>query len=205
MINKTFSKKLGKEFFLIGIFLDTETNGLDYRKHHIFECAFKFVDLDSGVVLISYETVIAHSEEIFNASDPESLAITEFTYDEISMGRDKKQVSEEIQAIFAQYKIQRGNSVFICQNPTFDRMFFSELVEIDIQEKKQWPYHWLDLASMYFALALKTRNTKPWVTGISKNDIAKQYSVPDEQNPHRAMNGVDHLMACYEKVIGFNS
>ncbi|EKE08172.1 MAG: hypothetical protein ACD_17C00306G0003 [uncultured bacterium] len=70
-----------------------------------------------------------------------------------------------------------------------------------------WPYHWLDLASMYWAIAMKkaTQNQGPlpWVTGVSKDQIAAQYRLPEEKKPHRAMNGVEHLLLCYEAIVGF--
>jgi DNA polymerase-3 subunit epsilon/oligoribonuclease len=43
----------------------------------------------------------------------------------------------------------------------------------------------------------------PWETGFSKDLIAQQYKLPHEANPHRAMNGVEHLFLCYQAVVGF--
>jgi oligoribonuclease len=43
----------------------------------------------------------------------------------------------------------------------------------------------------------------PWETGYSKDKIAIAHSLPREQQPHRAMNGVKHLMLCYCAVVGF--
>ena len=101
----------------------------------------------------------------------------------------------------------RKKAVFICQNPSFDRGFFSQLIDPDTQEDLNWPYHWLDLASMYWAISMdkaKKQNCPfPWETGISKDLIASHYNLPAEDKPHRAMNGVDHLLICYEAVVGF--
>ncbi|HEY5234979.1 MAG TPA: 3'-5' exonuclease, partial [Rhabdochlamydiaceae bacterium] len=89
----------------------------------------------------------------------------------------------------------------------FDRIFFSQLVDPDIQESLNWPYYWLDLASMYWAKSIRKGKQDPkhypWVTGFSKDRIAAVYHLPAEEHPHQAMNGVDHLLLCYEKVIGF--
>ena len=86
-------------------------------------------------------------------------------------------------------------------------MFFSQIVDPDTQETLSWPYHWLDLASMYWAItmqkAIQHQGPLPWETGYSKDLIAKQYQQPPEASPHRAMNGVTHLLVCYKAVVGF--
>jgi len=116
-------------------------------------------------------------------------------------------VAEGIKASFSRNGIKRGNAVFICQNPSFDRIFFSQLIDADVQEKLLWPYHWLDLASMYWAdcitKAKSGQSLLPWETGFSKDKIARALRLPPEEKPHRAMNGVDHLLLCYEAVVGF--
>ena len=63
-------------------------------------------------------------------------------------------------ACFARNKIKRGEAVFICQNPYFDRAFFAQLIDPDTQEKNLWPYHWLDLASMFWVEAIRRRKSK---------------------------------------------
>lgn len=103
------------------------------------------------------------------------------------------------------FKSSRGSAVFICQNPAFDRGFFNLLVDVYVQELLNWPYHWLDLASMFWAnIFVKARNSGiplPDKISLSKNDIAKYYDLPPEENPHKAMRGVDHLILCYRKVL----
>jgi DNA polymerase-3 subunit epsilon/oligoribonuclease len=108
---------------------------------------------------------------------------------------------------FMRNKVKRGDAVFICQNPSFDRAFFAQLVDPDTQEKSLWPYHWLDLASMFWAKAIHCKQQSdgmwPWETGLSKDKIATAFFLPSEERPHRAMNGVDHLILCYKAVVGF--
>ena len=96
---------------------------------------------------------------------------------------------------FDKFKIKRGDAAFICQNPSFDRAFFCQLIDSDKQELLNWPYHWLDLASMYWATSLK-QGRLPWETGFSKDRIAAVYQIGPEKKPHRAINGVDHLLSC---------
>jgi oligoribonuclease len=192
---------------VLGIFLDTETNGLNAFKHRVLEIAFKIVDMQTGQIKESYEAVIHQPEDVWAQSDPASLRVNGFTYDQLKQGKRADVVATEITNLLQKNRIQRGKAVFICQNPSFDRIFFSQLVDPDIQESLNWPYYWLDLASMYWAESMRrgqeNPNHLPWITGFSKDRIASVYHLPAEQNPHRAMNGVDHLLLCYESVIGF--
>jgi oligoribonuclease len=194
---------------MIGIFLDTETNGLNPYKHRILEIAFKIVDLISGDEIDKYEKIIFQSEEIWERSDPKSLEINGFTWKDITTGISEKKVSEEIISLFDEYKIRRTKAVFICQNPSFDRLFFSQIIAPEKQDKMGWPYHWLDLASMFWALTIKKAKNKedilPWDIGLSKDAIAEHYNLPKEAAPHKAMNGVTHLLSCYKSTVGFIS
>ncbi len=173
----------------------------------MLEIAFKIVDLSTGEVKANYQTLIAHPIEMWEKSDQESLRINGFLWEEVSKGKTPRHVSQTIIDLFTQWNIRRKKAVFICQNPSFDRVFFSQLIDADTQELLSWPYHWLDLASMYWAIAMKkaTQNQGPlpWVTGVSKDQIAAQYRLPEEKKPHRAMNGVEHLLLCYEAIVGF--
>jgi oligoribonuclease len=193
--------------FVLGIFLDTETNGLNAFKHRTIEIAFKIVDIHTGELKEAYESIIHQPDDVWERSDPASLRVNGFTYEDLLKGKKADVVATEITNILQRHRVQRGSAVFICQNPSFDRIFFSQLVDPDIQENFKWPYYWLDLASMYWAEGIRrgkeNPNFLPWVTGFSKDRIASVYHLPGEQNPHRAMNGVNHLLLCYEKVIGF--
>jgi DNA polymerase-3 subunit epsilon/oligoribonuclease len=192
---------------VIGIFLDTETNGLNAQVHKILEIAFKFVDLNTGTILHSYQSLIAQPLQFWKKSDPTSLSINGFTWEEIQKGKAAQHVSQDILDLFATYGIKRKKAVFICQNPSFDRIYFSQLIDVDTQEMLQWPYHWLDLASMFWALSMEKAKQglgpAPWEIGCSKDTIAAYCLLPPEEKPHRAMNGVEHLLLCYQSVVGF--
>ncbi len=193
---------------MLGIFLDTETNGLNPFKHKVVEIAFQIRDLETGDLLDSYQAVLQQSYEEWQESSLSSLQINGFTWEDVNFGVSLATVSSQIQECFTKNKIQREKAIFICQNPSFDRAFFAQIIDPDLQEHLLWPYHWLDLASMHWALALaKRKNTEapyPWDLGVSKDSIAKLYQVPTEAKPHRAMNGVDHLFLCYQALIGFS-
>ncbi len=188
---------------MLGIFLDSETNGLNAHKHHICELAYKIVDVESGETLEAFETLIHILFEEWKKSDPESLKVNGFTWNDLKDGMPLQEVVEEVKISFKRWGIKRGNAVFICQNPSFDRAFFTQLIDADVQEELNWPYHWLDLASMYWMKCLSRKGPSPWDTGISKNKIAEALDLSTEAEPHKAMNGVDHLMLCYEAVVGF--
>jgi DNA polymerase-3 subunit epsilon/oligoribonuclease len=192
---------------MLGIFLDTETNGLNPRFHKIVEIAFKILDLETGLKKEEYHSIIQFKEEDWKKSDPESLRINHFSWEEVKQGKSVSLVAEEIIQCFQKWNIQKKKSVFICQNPSFDRIFFSQLIDPDTQEKLRWPYHWLDLASMHWALSMERAKKKtgplPWEIGYSKDMIAAYHKLPPENKPHRAMNGVSHLILCYQAVVGF--
>lgn len=194
---------------MLGIFLDTETNGLNPLKHKIIEIAFKFLDVKTGELVEQYQSMVAISFSEWEKSDPESLKVNGMTWHEVSRGKKAEEVIKEIQERFLKHSIQRGKAVFICQNPSFDRIFFSQLIDSETQEKLLWPYHWLDLASMYWIDAIKKGKTGkgnyPWETGLAKDMIASVNQLPTEAHPHRAMNGVDHLILCYKTLVGFPS
>ena len=192
---------------VLGVFLDTETNGLNAFKHRVLEIAFRIVDLKTGELKEAYSTIIHQPDSVWKSSDPSSLKVNGFTHEKLIQGKRADIVATEITNILQRNQIRRGEAVFICQNPSFDRIFFSQLVDPDIQESLNWPYYWLDLASMYWAESIRKGKQDPkyypWVTGFSKDRIAAVYHLPAEEHPHQAMNGVDHLLLCYEKVIGF--
>jgi oligoribonuclease len=192
---------------VLGIFLDSETSGLHFHTHRIIEIALQIVDILDGQVLDTFESVVLTTPDEWKQSDPESLKVNGFTWEEVSKGASPSDVGVKIQEVFANNQIQRNKALFICQNPSFDRAFFSQLVDPSLQEKLLWPYHWLDLASMYWASAIQRgadgTGNYPWETGLSKDKIATTYSLPKEKQPHRAMNGVAHLLLCYKAVVGF--
>jgi DNA polymerase-3 subunit epsilon/oligoribonuclease len=189
---------------MLGIFLDTETSGLNSQTHHILEIAYKIIDLKTGEIKATYETIIAWPESAWKQSDQRSLGINGFTWEKVCQGKKPPAVSQEIIAQFKHLKIHRKSAVFICQNPSFDRSFFSQLIDPKKQEELEWPYHWLDLASMHWALSMKNPSQGfPWDIGLSKDSIAKHYHLPPGAPPPRALNGVTHLLDCYEALVGF--
>lgn len=193
---------------MLGIFLDIETTGLDPTKHCIIDIALKVIDLTTGTLKCTFSRIVKQSPNAWSNADPASIQINGYTWEQVSQGLEPSIVGQQIIQLFTAMPIERGKAVFICQNPAFDRGFFSHLVDVYTQEKLNWPYHWLDLASMYW-ITVNQKTARegvplPEKMSLSKNDIARAYNLPTEADPHRALNGVDHLLTCYKAVLGVN-
>ncbi|MEZ5314895.1 MAG: 3'-5' exonuclease [Chlamydiales bacterium] len=189
------------------IFLDIETTGLDPDKHRILEIAYRIVESTTNHSIVSYLSTIQQPLEVWKQADPKSLQINGFTWEDSLKGKSEKVVGSEILNDLNRVKLGESEGVFICQNPSFDRAFFIQLINTDLQYHYKWPYHWLDLASMYWAIQLKNNPEFPnqiKEIDLSKNKIAGYYGIPEEDSPHRAMNGVDHLIACYQAIFNKN-
>lgn len=194
---------------MLGIFLDTETNGLDPQKHRVLEVAFKIIDLYAGEEIKTFHTLVQISQELWALSDPVSLRVCGIQFEETTKGLRLAAVQHEVKKIFLELNLVRGKAVFICQNPSFDRVFFSQILNVVLQEEMNIPYHWLDLASMFWGVCMERAKTSqsplPWEIGFTKDKIATFFHLDKEAQPHRAINGVNHLIACYEALVGFPS
>jgi oligoribonuclease len=189
-----------------GIFLDIESNGLNAAVHRPIDIACKIVDFTAGAIKGEYQCAIKQSDEDWSARDPVSMQVNGYTWEMVSLGKEAGIVGQEIISLFKEFNIQREMAVFICQNPSFDRAFFNQLIDVYTQEHLNWPYHWLDFASMYWAKLVQTTLDQglilPEKVSVSKDDIAKAYNLEPEANPHRAMQGVNHLILCYQAIFG---
>ncbi len=186
---------------MLAVFLDTETSGLDPFLHVPLEIAFIIVDLCTGKELCSYERVLRISKKEWEERDPKSVLINGFTFEELQGGDSAENVSSEIEGIFSHFQITNERAFFICQNPSFDRPFFATIISTYRQEVLKMPYHWLDLASMYWALRASKEQSEFGIV-ISKDAIAYSLKLEAENRPHRAMNGTRHLFACYKELVG---
>lgn len=192
---------------MLAIFLDMETTGLDPKKHRAIDIAFKIINISNGTVVKEFQNLVRQPSEAWDDRDLHSMEINGYSWEDVIKGDDSNEVGNKIINIFTEVGIQRGMSIFICQNPGFDRAFFSQLVAIYTQEQLNWPYHWLDLASMYWAALarryLEMQMPFPSTLNLSKNEIAKSFNLPPEEEPHKALNGVNHLIQCYQAVLGY--
>ena len=192
---------------MLGIFLDIETTGCDPRRHVPIDIAFRIIELDGSRAHSCYSALLLPTEEEWERRDPSSMAVNGYEWELLQRsGKTAGGVAAEIRFLFSRAEVSRDSAVFICQNPSFDRPFFSLLVDPYTQEFLGWPYHWLDLASMYWSQQLNAWKQSgeriPPSCSFSKDRIAATYRLPPEQKPHHALSGVDHLIACYSAVVG---
>jgi len=189
------------------IILDTETTGLDASKAYALEIALKVVNTETGKCLGSFQSVVALSKKEWGGADPAALKINGFTWDGIQThGRLRSDIAVDICSLFSQLKLSPQNAFFLCQNPSFDRAFFSQLCPLSVQKSCGFPYYWLDFASMNWALTAKDivlGKRSPFCIPFSKDGIARHEGLPLEEKPHKAMNGVDHLLLLFTKIVGF--
>ena len=192
------------------IFVDTETSGLNPLEHTVLEIALVLWDLKSGEVIDSYESVVAIDRVQFRKAQPKALECNGFTFDELrTKGKPMETVKGDILAFFLRNGINRTNSKFIAQNCSFDKSFFTHILTEDEQRRADLPYHWLDFPSMNFVVCLQnlrcagTTSTSNYMSiPFSKDYIAYANSLPAEEKPHRAMNGVKHLLLLFKNIVG---
>lgn len=186
------------------LFLDTETSGLDPKKNLLLEIALVYLDLHDFSRIFSYSSVVFYQEKTFTKkSDINSLKINGFSYQDVKNGICVSRVKHEILYLINSFELNKQNSVVVCQNPSFDRSFFSQLLSVEDQKKINFPYHWLDLASMFWCKYVfpKISVDPNYSCSLSKDSIARNFGVFPEESPHRAMNGVNHLIECFQHVV----
>ncbi len=189
------------------IILDTETTGLDPSKAQVIEIAFKIIDVASGACLGAFQSVVAISKEEWAMAEPAALNVNGFTWNDIqTQGRPRIDIALDICGLFSNLKLTPHSAFFLCQNPCFDKAFFSQICPLSTRKSLHFPYHWLDFASMNWALMAKDfalKKRRPCRIPFSKDGIAFSLGLPPENKPHKAMNGVDHLLLLFSKSIGF--
>lgn len=174
------------------IFIDIETTGLDSAKDVPLELAIIILDAADLGQFYNAEYVVRQEDVVLNKLGHISESIHGITRDEIRDGYNTYQIFLAVSDAFNLMKISKDNSVFIAQNPSFDRQFFNHIFPAEYQIQENWPYHWLDLASMFWAT-----EQAPEHMLLSKDNIADRLGVEPELKPHRAMQGVKHLIKCY--------
>ena len=166
---------------MIGIFLDLETYGLDCFKNRVLEIAYKIVDLEKKKTISSYHSRVFQPKEVWDQSDPNSLKINGLK-DTEQAGLSEKAVKDAIIEQFVEKNIHRENAIFICQNPSFDRPFFAQLIAV------------------HEVCPSRVLSPQPFLP-LSKNKIARSLGLAEEAFPHTAINGAEHLWQCYEALF----
>jgi oligoribonuclease len=186
---------------MFGIFIDIEANGLDVNIHYPIDLAFKIIYLESLQIIDEYSSVVFLTEDAWKDSNSASLNVNGYNYNTISQGATIRQIKTDVIGIFEKNHITRDNSVFVGQNPSFDRVFFSKIIPTMLQESLLWPYRWLDLSSMFYAFKYMKHSQRVKISDLSKDHIAQHFGIEEEEKPHTAERGVNHLLQCYRALI----
>lgn len=158
------------------IFLDTETTGLEYDKHEIWEIAWAVND---GPV---EERILVHS---LKTADPKALDLNGYHIRYPEGARSKGPMTDlEVRSVLA-------DNTIVCANPTFDRFFMYF----------RWghePYHYrsIDIESMAMLVF-------GWERPRGLKDVAaelrqRMYNIPDPD--HTAGVDVEVLRACFNAL-----
>ena len=184
------------------VFVDIETTGLDFDIHVIVEFAMVCVDLCTNEEVFAYSSCMTLDADDWRKADPKALDVNGFSYPIPYQTKKDWEVGKEIEALLVMHNIKKGQAFFMCQNPSFDRPFFLQLMCQQRIDELEMPYHWLDLASMYWIKVLSPQLSYEGFkyASMSKDCIAHSLGLPPEEKPHRAMNGVRHLISCYEQL-----
>ncbi|MCB1148924.1 MAG: 3'-5' exonuclease [Chlamydiia bacterium] len=180
------------------IALDTETGGLDPKRNPILEVALRIIGPDR-TILDTYTSFVRVTDKRWSRCDQAALNVNGITREMVDGGKKRRQVAREVTELFKRHGIDSRNAFYFCQNPTFDRGFWEQIFPQKVQTENRWPYHWFDLASMHFFRTLKAGEDPK---SFSKDGIAEHYKLPPEEKPHRALNGVDHLLLIFNHMVG---
>lgn len=193
------------------VFVDIETTGLDFISNVPLDVAVVIVDLNTHDEMHKYTSCITCDAKHWEWADPKALEINGYSKETFpECAKPAWQVGSEIKKFLVDHEIVKGRAFFICQNPAFDRPFFLQLLSQYEMNELNMPYHCLDLASMYWIKyhgsfwPIPSLNSPYkdfcYELSLTKDSIAASFGIPPEPKPHKAMKGVEHLIACYEAI-----
>jgi len=191
------------------VFVDIETTGLDFDMHAPLDIALVVADIDEfswWQKVHAYTACIACDAHDWALAEKEALQVNGYTPENHApLAKHPAEVKAEIIKFLDHHGIQKDHSFFLCQNPAFDKPFFLQIISQDEMKDRGWPYHWLDLASMFWIKFYGSCYPSPHKLSLSKDNIAKHFGLSWESRPHRAINGAMHLVHCYQKVSCWNT
>lgn len=188
-----------------GVFVDIETTGFNFRKHVPLDIAVSIVDLSDRTVIATYSSLITCTAHAWSYADDDALRVNGYDIDNHFPSKCAFDVGIEIENFLNKHEIEKGKAFFICQNPSFDKLFFGMIVDLFSARNRNLPYHWLDLASMFWVKFYGSCYPTPIELSLSKDSIAEHFDIAPEERPHKALNGVAHLIECYRRVSCWNA
>ena len=188
------------------VFVDIETTGLYFDTHTILDIALAVLELNDMSNLVTYTACITCDAHDWALADKEALQVNGYTPENhFPLAKHPSDVKQEIISFLKRCEILKDQAFFICQNPAFDKPFFLQIISQAEMSELGWPYHWLDLASMFWVKFYGSCYPAPSKLSLSKDSIARHFGLPHESRPHRALNGVLHLLQCYRHVTAWNN
>lgn len=181
------------------VFMDIETTGLDFDIHVALEIAIVIVDYSNNESRSEYVSCITCDAEDWKRSDLEAFRVNGFNPECLWSGKKCHEVGKEVEIFLIENGVVKDKAFFMCQNPSFDRPFFLQLMSQERMRELNMPYHWLDLASMFWIKYVSSFSVDE-VHSLSKDSIARYLDIDPESYPHIAINGVNHLIKCYDEI-----
>jgi DNA polymerase III alpha subunit (gram-positive type) len=158
------------------IFLDTETTGLEYGNHEIWEIAWAVND---GPI---EQRILVHS---LKSADPKALDLNGYLVRYPEGARSKGPMTDlEVRNVLA------GNHI-VCANPTFDRIFMF----------LRWahePYHYRSVDVESMALVVFGWDRPRGLKDVSAELRTRGFDIPDPD--HTAAKDVEVLRACFNAL-----
>ena len=177
------------------IVVDTETTGLDPKRHSIIEIGA--IDFNNPKNYFNGECQLWIGAEV----DLTALELNGFTLTEI---QDKKILTQE--ELISNFKIWTDpieDRTIAGQNVDFDISFLIESTR-RIGQNFNWGERKIDQHSIAYAHYLKRTIKPPLKGGISNLDsdtIMNYAGLPPEPKPHRALNGARYETEALSKLI----
>lgn len=168
-------------------FVDTETTGLDPRRHEVISLAL--VILDPETLLQEVRRVWHMLPRWLEEAEPEALKANRFTLEswEARGPVTHREAFEEFVAL-------SSGCIFIAHNVSFDRAFVeAELTRQDLSWKGD--YHFIDTASMFF-----TKYRRGEIQKLSLSHLCDHYGV-NNKGAHDALVDVDRMIEVFRELV----
>jgi len=171
-------------------FLDTETTGLNPKRHEIIEIAFisYVVDREGKFFLLRrFESKIAPAN--IDAAHPKSLEINGYTKEKWQDAPDKESVLEEVR------RVMNKTDILVGQNLIFDLRFLDkEFKRYKINAPCYPPY--VDTKAMADILVKKN-----WLRRSKMDYLVEHYGVKVSGRPHTALVDCMRTYEVWQKLL----